>query len=717
MSHNVFSRFRWVVCQLETLRRSVQRNVRGILSKLPKTLDETYERVLRDIHEDNKEHARRLLHCLAVAIRPLFVEELAEILAFDFDVPEGGIPEFHTDWRWKDHEEAVLSTCSSLITIAEYGHSSSRRVVQFSHFSVKEFLVSTRLASSTRDVSQYHILPEPAHTILAQACLGFLLHLDDHIDTQKVKDFPLAKYAAMYWVAHAQFEDVAVHVKCGMKDLFDPDKPHFASWIRIHNVDGPRFQEARHVTRVTRGTPLYYSALAGFYDLAKHLAIKHPLHVNAFGGVHQFPLLAALSRKHIRVAELLLEHGGKVDVQNSEGHTPLHILENSKSEFYMFNYHDDQVLFGSRFLLKHGADVNAKDNGHRTPLYLAMRHETPYLTRFLLENGADPRARDKAGETPLHKLLEKQSYHPRYHSASHILIVAQLLLERGADVNARDDDHKTPLLLAMEHKASKVVLFLLEHGADPMLQNRTGKTPFHMLLGRLGLEATKSKFDYRYRSADHVLVVARLLLERGTDVNARDNNHNTLLLLAMRHETSDLVHLLLKHGADTSLKNKAGETPLHILLEIQGSGWNRHCHLANHILVVAQLLLHHGADVNAQDNDHNTPLFLAMRHEASDVVLFLLEHGADPNLQNKEGKTPFHKLLGPQNTGWVPIYHSPDYICVVAQLLLEHGANVNSRDNGNNTPLLLARQLERGSSDLERLLLERGADPNLVAGQ
>src|ERR1700761_9447616 len=153
-SYHVLSRFRWVYCQLETLRRSVQRNLRGILEKLPKTLDETYERVLRDINEDNREHARRLLHCLSVAIRPLRVEELAEILAFDFDDVEGGIPKFHPDWRWKDPEEAVLSTCSSLISVVDYRYQRYGdvcRVVQFSHFSVKEFLISDRLASSTSD--------------------------------------------------------------------------------------------------------------------------------------------------------------------------------------------------------------------------------------------------------------------------------------------------------------------------------------------------------------------------------------------------------------------------------------------------------------------------------------------------------------------------------------------------------------------------------------
>jgi hypothetical protein len=188
-------RFRWVVCQLETLRRSAQRNLQGILERLPKTFDETYERVLKDINEDNRGHARRLLHCLAVAIRPLRVEELAEILTFDFDSTQGGIPTFHESWRRKDQEEAVLSTCSSLIAVVDHYKWGNGvfRVVQFTHFSVKEFLTSDRLVSSTGDVSQYHILPGPAHTIVVQACLGFLLHLQgDHIDKESVKGFPLA---------------------------------------------------------------------------------------------------------------------------------------------------------------------------------------------------------------------------------------------------------------------------------------------------------------------------------------------------------------------------------------------------------------------------------------------------------------------------------------------------------------------------------------------
>jgi hypothetical protein len=99
------------------------------------------------------------------------VEELAEVLAVDFDDAEG-IPKLKPNWRWEDQEQALLTSCSSLITIVDTGDS---RVVQFSHFSVKEFLTSARLATSSGDVSRYHIVLEPAHTILAQACMSVLL--------------------------------------------------------------------------------------------------------------------------------------------------------------------------------------------------------------------------------------------------------------------------------------------------------------------------------------------------------------------------------------------------------------------------------------------------------------------------------------------------------------------------------------------------------------
>ena len=144
-------------CQLDLLRHCFPPSVPRILEELPDSLDETYERILRDIRRPNQGHAHRLLQCLVAAVRPLRVEELVEVLAFDFNT--GGMPKLNPSWRWEDQEEAVMSACSSLVTIVK---DVDARVVQFSHFSVKEFLTADRLAEPIRDVSCYHIELEAA---------------------------------------------------------------------------------------------------------------------------------------------------------------------------------------------------------------------------------------------------------------------------------------------------------------------------------------------------------------------------------------------------------------------------------------------------------------------------------------------------------------------------------------------------------------------------
>jgi ankyrin repeat protein len=535
------------VCQLETLRRTAQRNLRGILEKLPRTLDETYERVLEEVSEDNREHARRLLHCIAVAIRPLRVEELAEILAFDFDDAEGGIPKLHASWRWKDQEEAVLFTCSSLIAVVDYHDSQgAHRVVQFSHFSVKEFLISDRLASSTGDLSRYRILPKPAHTILAQACLGSLLHLDEHSDEQSAKVSPLARYAAEHWVAHAQFEDVESRVKDGMLRLFHPDKPHLATWLNIYNID---LRSLLGSPPMDISNPLYYAALCGFRGLVEHLVTDYLQLVNAIGGCYESPLLAALSKRHIWIAEFLLQHGGEVDVRGLGGNTPLN------NAVTMFEEH------AVPFLLKHGADVNSQNDSLYTPLHYAASYTYLEASQMLLDRGADVNSRDDMGRTPLQWLFEDG---PHIGSLAQVPHVARLLLERGANVNAQDDEHTLPLLQVLEPDEGSnlhlddIAQMLLEYGAEPNVKNKNGKTPLQIVLGR------------KYYSKDHDaqdLVTARLLVEHGADVNPQDKDHTPPLLLAMQRNMYEMTRVLLSRGADPNVKNDNGKTAFFFFFE------------------------------------------------------------------------------------------------------------------------------------------------------
>src|ERR1700733_14368110 len=97
------TRFRWVFCQLETLRQCLPQSVRRTLNELPKSLDDTYERVMMEIMRSNQAHAYRMLQCLTVAVRPLSVAELAELLAFDFDVADGEIPKLNSNWRGENN--------------------------------------------------------------------------------------------------------------------------------------------------------------------------------------------------------------------------------------------------------------------------------------------------------------------------------------------------------------------------------------------------------------------------------------------------------------------------------------------------------------------------------------------------------------------------------------------------------------------------------------
>ena len=425
-------------CQLELLRQCFPPSVRHILEELPDSLDETYERILREIKKPNQGHAHRLLQCLVVAVRPLRVEELAEVLAFDFNA--GGMPELNPGWRWEDQEEAVTSACSSLVAIVKDGDS---RVVQFSHFSVKEFLTVDRLAEPTRDVSRYHIRLEAAHTILAQACLGVLLRLDDHVDRDSIKNFPLAQYAAQFWPTHARVEDVSSYIKDGMERLFDANKPHFAAWLWIFSEGGVSMFTVR--PEKPDAVPLYHAARLGFCNLAERLIVEHPGHVNASGGNLGIPTHVAVNANHANILSLLIEHGADIEGLNGSGSgfTPLN---------YASCWGRHEV---GRCLLGRGANIETRDSEGCTPLMHAIQFNDAEFARMLLERGPVIDAKDENGCTALHFAVRNG-----------FTQAVQLLLEHGADVNLRDNSGRTPSELAPLYGHQEIVGLIAAYGAE-----------------------------------------------------------------------------------------------------------------------------------------------------------------------------------------------------------------------------------------------------------
>ena len=447
-------------CQLDTLRYCFPPNLRQFLDALPETLDETYERMLRGIKKAQQDNAHRLLQCLAVAVRPLRVEELAEILAFDFQASNsGGIPRLREDWREDDEEEAVLSTCSSLIAVVPSGCS---RVVQFSHFSVKEYLTSPRLSRSHGDVSRFYIDLDAAHTIMAQACLGTLLRLSKHASDKK---FPLVGYAAKHWVEHARIDAVAPRVREGTDDLFDISKPHFAAWLRVHDLNGDWGYFSP--SRLYNGPPLYYAAFYGLYDLAERLIVKHPEQVNVVDGGIVAPLSAALYHRHFRIANLLYRHGAVVDIRDVLGRTPLYCAS------------IDGLVDMMRWLLNHGADANAPRYDGQTPLQTAATSRMLEAVQLLLDHKAYVNSRDDVGKTPLSDTI----FRGLSDQEERAVDVVRRLLEHGADPNdtgTRSSSHSTLLHLASCYGWFEVARLLHKYGAKADEKDKEGKTPFQI---------------------------------------------------------------------------------------------------------------------------------------------------------------------------------------------------------------------------------------------
>jgi ankyrin repeat protein len=477
--------------------------VRRILAELPETLDATYERILQEIPKSNQVHAHRLLQCLTVAVRPLRVEELAEILAVDFNTLEG-IPKLNEDLRWEDQEQAVLSACSSLIAVIK-GEDEDSRVVQFSHFSVKEFLTSDRLATSKVDASRYHHIPlEAAHTVMARACLGVLLRFDSHTDEASVERFPLARYAAEHFGDHAEFESVLSHIVDGIDPLLDADKPHFVAWVRMCGLDHLPDSQPDVI-------PLYYVAGRGYRSLVGYLISKRPDDVNV-GGEYGTPLHAALEESHPDVAQLVL---------------------------------------------KHCMDVDIRGLRDRTPLHLAAEHGFLGVTRTLVERNADINARDSSGNTPLHWTMEDWLRAPEG-AYDGCLAVVKFLLEHGADADAKNDEHLTPLHQASYRGFAKGAQSMLGHGANIHARNKEGQTSLHRVLDRL---------NDRNDILDMYLDTIRCLLSHGADIDALDDDHATPLHMASRYGCTKGAQLLLEHGANVRLENKTGRTPFQVAEE------------------------------------------------------------------------------------------------------------------------------------------------------
>lgn len=166
--------FRWAACQLDALADHVlPHRLFQALDRLPKTLNETYKRILYGIREEDRPDSIRILQFLLYAKRPLSIEEAVDILA----VVPGEKPPFHADNRMPD-PRMLLKFCSSLITIVEvekqleWPKSSVKETqIRLAHFSVKEYLTSE---GEDKGSFRQHLESTTAELCITQINLAYL---------------------------------------------------------------------------------------------------------------------------------------------------------------------------------------------------------------------------------------------------------------------------------------------------------------------------------------------------------------------------------------------------------------------------------------------------------------------------------------------------------------------------------------------------------------
>ena len=547
------------------------------MAELPETLNQTYARTLREINDSSWEVAHRLFQLVAAAFRPLRVEELADFLALDFKA--GPMPTFHEDLGTKDSLDTLVSNCSSLLDIVDAGDS----VIQFSHYSVKEYLTSTDLAEEKDDISRrYHISMTSAHTLAAQACLGILLHLDENITRDSVQRIPLAEYAAEHWFDHTLFENVSQIVEHGMKQLLNPHQPHLAIWFWIHGVRWPWISRRPEKPLRPEGTALLHAAVCNLYGIAK----VDPQEVQSKGFSDRWSALQLASeRGHMEIVRILVEHAVDVNAQDENRWTALHLA--SKMGY----------VETARILIEHNSDATAPGWQKWTALHLASEGGHLKLARILVEHGTGTTAQEWHGWTALHVSSFR----------GHVE-VARMLLEHGACVTAQDRQGWTALHSASEAGHGEVVHVLLEHGADVTAENDNRQTALHVAL-----------------EGGHV-EVAHMLVEHSADATAPDRRRRTPLHLASAGGRVAFASILVDHGADVTACDEDGRTPLHL-----AAAWGR--------MEVARKIIRLGADTKAQDRDGRTPSQLASDRRHPELARMLSESCADTTGLEKDGQT------------------------------------------------------------------------------
>lgn len=327
---------------------------------------------------------------------------------------------------------------------------------------------------------------------------------------------------------------------------------------------------------------------------------------------------------------------------------------------------DIPIALAMSFIDTSNRDLHKKFDCRKV-LMAAIRIGSQQVVELMLSKGIDVNYKlDDENNTRLlvFAVVEKQ------------LEIVKFLLKQGADVGASCTNGVTALTFAAAGGDIKVLQVLIDSGANVHATDDSGSSLIHYVI--LGSDLSKDKVDRQQ--------VLKFLLEKGVDINGKNQIGLTPLHLAIDKKCNDLVKLLLNNDA-ISIEEAESEdqlTPLFLAVFTQDKE-------------IVKLLLDRGANTSAQNGKGNTALYFAIKLKNEELVKILLDHGADFNIVNNEGLSSFHNAATKN----------------IIEMLLSRGADINSRtenDTDFNGCTALGLAALRGREEEVETLIKNGAE-------
>lgn len=451
-----------------------------------------------------------------------------------------------------------------------------------------------------------------------------------------------------------------------------------------------------NVASVDGTTALHWAVYHGNAELVQRLlrAEADPDTHNDYGSS---PMSEAATVGNEVLLELLLDAGVDVESPNLEGQTALMAVARTGN------------VQAAELLLDHGAAVDATENwGGQTALMWASARQQPDMIDLLIENGAeiDKRGIDRNWERrvtsePRVKEMFTGGFTPLLYAArENCLECVKRLLTAGADINKPDPDNVSPLVMALINMRYDIAKYLVEQGADVNQWDYWGRTPLYAAAD-MNIVPASYRGDLPPVESTTGLEVARMLLERGANPDyalkiyppprnvaydrAGDNpvmtTGSTPLQRAAYGCDIEMMKLLLEHGADMSLANINGVTPL-IALTTSGGSRNRN---KSELTVMQGLdvLIAAGADINQKGGIfQETPLHTTARLNWLSVAKFLVEQGADLEAKDNRGLIPLDYSTGKADTqslgNFNVVGELPEMAALLTALMTEKGITVTN---------------------------------------